>query len=150
MYFQYNTPGQTNLSPVPQRYPDQYGGPNNNQEVPSRPATKPYSQQQRAPSPNPRPQQTQHTQQPPHTQHAQHAPHSPHPQRTQPNNNVSKPQAPKPQAPKPQAPAPAPKKSTERRISTMTEVQIMEKLRSVVSQGDPTTLYSKIKKVGQG
>jgi len=38
----------------------------------------------------------------------------------------------------------------ERRISTMTEAQIMEKLRSVVSSGDPTTLYSKIKKVGQG
>ncbi len=32
----------------------------------------------------------------------------------------------------------------------MTEVQIMEKLRSVVSDDDPKTLYSKIKKVGQG
>ncbi|KAF9913381.1 Protein kinase, partial [Lobosporangium transversale] len=38
----------------------------------------------------------------------------------------------------------------ERRISTMTEAEIMEKLRSVVSAGDPSTLYSKIKKVGQG
>ncbi|KAJ3773268.1 Pkinase-domain-containing protein [Lentinula raphanica] len=38
----------------------------------------------------------------------------------------------------------------EKRISTMTEVQIMEKLRSVVSDEDPKTLYSKIKKVGQG
>jgi serine/threonine-protein kinase CLA4 len=38
----------------------------------------------------------------------------------------------------------------EKRISTMTEVQIMEKLRSVVSPDDPKTLYSKIKKVGQG
>ncbi|KAF9431008.1 Protein kinase [Podila epigama] len=44
----------------------------------------------------------------------------------------------------------APKVVVERRISTMTEAQIMEKLRSVVSSGDPSTLYSKIKKVGQG
>ncbi|KAI9242700.1 MAG: kinase-like domain-containing protein [Podila humilis] len=43
-----------------------------------------------------------------------------------------------------------PKVVVERRISTMTEAQIMEKLRSVVSSGDPSTLYSKIKKVGQG
>ncbi|KAF9584425.1 Protein kinase [Lunasporangiospora selenospora] len=43
-----------------------------------------------------------------------------------------------------------PKVVVERRISTMTEAQIMEKLRSVVSAGDPSTLYSKIKKVGQG
>jgi serine/threonine-protein kinase CLA4 len=53
--------------------------------------------------------------------------------------------------PKQPSPQPAPKKSAaERRISTMTEAQIMEKLRSVVSAGDPTTIYSKIKKVGQG
>ncbi|RSH90223.1 Protein kinase [Saitozyma podzolica] len=38
----------------------------------------------------------------------------------------------------------------ERRISTMSEAQIMEKLRSVVSSDDPSQLYSKIKKVGQG
>lgn len=38
----------------------------------------------------------------------------------------------------------------ERRVSTMTERQIMEKLRSAVSPGDPNTLYNKIKKVGQG
>ncbi|KAF9175778.1 Protein kinase [Mortierella sp. AD010] len=44
----------------------------------------------------------------------------------------------------------APKVVVERRISTMTEAEIMEKLRSVVSSGDPSTLYSKIKKVGQG
>ncbi|KAF9356532.1 Protein kinase [Mortierella sp. NVP85] len=44
----------------------------------------------------------------------------------------------------------APKVVVERRISTMTEQEIMEKLRSVVSSGDPSTLYSKIKKVGQG
>lgn len=44
----------------------------------------------------------------------------------------------------------ASKKEQERRISTMTEAQIMEKLRSVVNPQDPNTLYSKIKKVGQG
>ncbi|KAJ6554009.1 STE/STE20/PAKA protein kinase [Mycena vulgaris] len=38
----------------------------------------------------------------------------------------------------------------EKRISTMTEVQIMEKLRQVVCDDDPKALYSKIKKVGQG
>ncbi|KAF9354613.1 Protein kinase [Mortierella sp. AD094] len=43
-----------------------------------------------------------------------------------------------------------PKVVVERRISTMTEAEVMEKLRSVVSSGDPSTLYSKIKKVGQG
>ncbi|CAG8688618.1 22404_t:CDS:2, partial [Dentiscutata erythropus] len=42
------------------------------------------------------------------------------------------------------------KPAPEKRISTMTEAQIMEKLRSVVSPGDPTALYSKIRKVGQG
>ena len=41
-------------------------------------------------------------------------------------------------------------KEKEKRISTMTEVQIMEKLRSVVCDDDPKLLYSKIKKVGQG
>ncbi|KAG8215352.1 Pkinase-domain-containing protein [Butyriboletus roseoflavus] len=41
-------------------------------------------------------------------------------------------------------------KEKEKRISTMTEAQIMEKLRSVVSEDDPKTLYSKIRKVGQG
>lgn len=41
-------------------------------------------------------------------------------------------------------------KEKEKRISTMTEVQIMEKLRQVVSEDDPKLLYSKIKKVGQG
>lgn len=48
------------------------------------------------------------------------------------------------------AAAAALEKPKEKRISTMTEVQIMEKLRSVVSDDDPKTLYSKIKKVGQG
>ncbi|KAL1917535.1 uncharacterized protein VTP21DRAFT_3928 [Calcarisporiella thermophila] len=41
-------------------------------------------------------------------------------------------------------------KKAEQRISTMSEAQIMEKLRSVVSKGDPNMIYSKIKKVGQG
>ncbi|KAI8819942.1 kinase-like domain-containing protein [Fimicolochytrium jonesii] len=40
------------------------------------------------------------------------------------------------------------KKST--RMSAMSEAQIMEKLRSVVSKGDPVTMYTKLKKVGQG
>ncbi|KAI9596356.1 kinase-like domain-containing protein [Syncephalis fuscata] len=41
-------------------------------------------------------------------------------------------------------------KREEKRISTMTEAEIMQKLRSVVSRGDPTVLYNKIKKIGQG
>lgn len=40
--------------------------------------------------------------------------------------------------------------SSDRRVSTMTETQIMMKLRSVCSPQDPNALYSKIKKVGQG
>jgi len=41
-------------------------------------------------------------------------------------------------------------KEVEKRISTMNEAQIMEKMRSVVDSGDPKLLYSKIKKIGQG
>lgn len=41
-------------------------------------------------------------------------------------------------------------KDKEKRISTMTEAQIMEKLRTVVNPDDPKLLYSKIRKVGQG
>ena len=41
-------------------------------------------------------------------------------------------------------------KAAEKRISTMSEAQIMDKLRTVVSPDDPKTLYSLIKKVGQG
>jgi len=41
-------------------------------------------------------------------------------------------------------------KAVEKRISTMSEAQIMDKLRSVVSPDDPKTLYSTIRKVGQG
>ncbi|OXB37705.1 protein-serine/threonine kinase [Cryptococcus neoformans] len=44
----------------------------------------------------------------------------------------------------------SPGPTMEKRISTMNEVQIMEKLRSVVSAKDPSQLYSKIRKVGQG
>lgn len=42
------------------------------------------------------------------------------------------------------------KQVEEKRISTMTEAQIMQKLRSAVSSEDPLTLYQKLKKVGQG
>ncbi|KAI0318186.1 kinase-like domain-containing protein [Amylostereum chailletii] len=45
---------------------------------------------------------------------------------------------------------PKPPKEIEKRISTLTEDQIMAKLRSVVSPDDPKLLYSKIKKIGQG
>ncbi|KAJ1909731.1 Protein kinase, partial [Tieghemiomyces parasiticus] len=38
----------------------------------------------------------------------------------------------------------------EQRLSTMSEAQIMTKLRSIVSDHDPKVLYQKIKKVGQG
>jgi hypothetical protein len=41
-------------------------------------------------------------------------------------------------------------KQVEKRFSTMTEAQIMDKLRSVVNQEDPKLLYSMIKKIGQG
>ncbi|EPQ30840.1 uncharacterized protein PFL1_01738 [Pseudozyma flocculosa PF-1] len=53
-------------------------------------------------------------------------------------------------AKKADAPKTAQQKEAERRISTMSEAQIMEKLRSVVSPDDPNLLYSKMKKVGQG
>ncbi|KAI9263749.1 kinase-like domain-containing protein [Sporodiniella umbellata] len=43
-----------------------------------------------------------------------------------------------------------PKKKVEQRISTMTEAQIMEQLKKVVTSGDPNELYKKIKRVGQG
>jgi serine/threonine protein kinase len=41
-------------------------------------------------------------------------------------------------------------KPREQRMSALTETQIMEKLRAVVSSGDPNSSYTKIKKVGQG
>ncbi|KAF9514398.1 hypothetical protein BS47DRAFT_1316887 [Hydnum rufescens UP504] len=43
-----------------------------------------------------------------------------------------------------------PYQAPDRRFSTMSEAQIMEKLRQVVSTDDPKALYSTIKKVGQG
>lgn len=45
---------------------------------------------------------------------------------------------------------PKKKPQDERRISTMTDAQITEKLKSVVNPADPTPLYQKLKKVGQG
>ncbi|BGP58059.1 Protein kinase [Rhodotorula sphaerocarpa] len=49
-----------------------------------------------------------------------------------------------------QAAKKAEKASNERRISSMSEAQVLAKLRSVCSREDPNMLYSKIKKVGQG
>ena len=49
-------------------------------------------------------------------------------------------------APKP----PAAGGGTERRISKMSESEIQAKLRQVTSPADPTRLYTRIKKVGQG
>ncbi|RKO86045.1 kinase-like domain-containing protein, partial [Blyttiomyces helicus] len=73
-----------------------------------------------------------------------------------PSDPVPRPQPPKP-VPAPSAEdvltsaPPARKKSPkDPRLSTLSESQIMERLRSVVSKGDPTTMYAKIKKVGQG
>lgn len=45
---------------------------------------------------------------------------------------------------------PGPPPETERRISTLSEPQIMEKLRQVVSQEDPKAIYATIRKIGQG
>jgi len=53
-------------------------------------------------------------------------------------------------APADQAPVPQRRPDTSKRASTMTEAQIMEKLRSVVSHDDPNLLYRKVKKIGQG
>src|SRR6266436_9511050 len=43
-----------------------------------------------------------------------------------------------------------PRKVPEQRFSTMSEAQIMEKLRSIVSSEDPKERYATIKKIGQG
>lgn len=43
-----------------------------------------------------------------------------------------------------------PPPETERRISTLSEPQIMEKLRQVVSHDDPKAIYATIRKIGQG
>ncbi|KAL2920284.1 Protein kinase [Polyrhizophydium stewartii] len=54
----------------------------------------------------------------------------------------------KPAAATQQAPRKKPPKET--RVATMSEAEAMEALRLIVSKGDPTTLYTKVKKVGQG
>ncbi|KAJ1966533.1 Protein kinase [Dipsacomyces acuminosporus] len=41
-------------------------------------------------------------------------------------------------------------KKEEQRLSTLSESQIMLKLRSIVSRDDPKVLYSKVRKIGQG
>nr|ACZ80664.1 putative serine/threonine p21-activated kinase [Cryptococcus depauperatus] len=66
-----------------------------------------------------------------------------HSQPKQEHTNVPVPTA--PPATTPVAPA-----TIEKRISTMNDAQIMEKLRLVVSNENPMQLYQKIKKVGQG
>ena len=48
------------------------------------------------------------------------------------------------------AKAPAPTRQKEVRMSSMTESQVMEKLKQVVSKDDPQLSYSKQKKIGQG
>jgi protein-serine/threonine kinase len=42
------------------------------------------------------------------------------------------------------------KKRDEKRLSVMSEAEIMQKLRDTVTAGDPSPLYQRIKKVGQG
>ncbi|KAJ3162771.1 Protein kinase [Geranomyces michiganensis] len=79
-------------------------------------------------------------------------PRVPPPQPVRPAEVAARPAAPGkdtgPAAAAPLARKPNEKKNT--RMSTMSEAQIMDKLRSVVSKGDPVAMYSKIKKVGQG
>ncbi|CAG8562737.1 405_t:CDS:10, partial [Dentiscutata heterogama] len=128
----YNQLQQQSIPQSSQRVPEKYQQSNNYQQPPpslvpmSQQSTnyssssQQQSQQQRVPNPNP-PQQQQQP-----------------PQVTQPPK-----QTPSPSKQQQSAKKPAP----EKRISTMTEAQIMEKLRSVVSPGDPTALYSKIRKV---
>ncbi|WFD26593.1 non-specific serine/threonine protein kinase [Malassezia nana] len=55
-----------------------------------------------------------------------------------------------PPAPSGHALVPQRTKESAKRASTMTEAQVMEKLRSVVSHDDPNLLYRKVKKIGQG
>lgn len=69
------------------------------------------------------------------------------------NFQATRPPPPKPtqrladDAPKPDGNGRSPR---EKKGSGMSEAQIMEKMRSVVSNGDPTTMYQKLKKIGQG
>ncbi|KAJ2356609.1 Protein kinase, partial [Coemansia sp. RSA 2610] len=48
------------------------------------------------------------------------------------------------------AAAPPQKPKKDMRLSTMSESQIMTKLKSIVARDDPKILYSKVKKIGQG
>ncbi|KAI7894862.1 kinase-like domain-containing protein [Mucor mucedo] len=59
--------------------------------------------------------------------------------------------------PQPQVSTPVPssiihekKSKKDQRISTMSESQIMERLRAVVTSGDPNLLYKRTKRIGQG
>jgi protein-serine/threonine kinase len=69
-------------------------------------------------------------------------------------SNIPQPKA----APKPvqkpvhpqQQKSPTKLKKKDPKSKSLSEAAVMEKLRSVVSKGDPTMLYSKIKKIGQG
>jgi len=177
MYYEDNRPDNSpNRPPITPRPPNTLSA-NNMQRLPSNSGNvapivpSPYNQatsqpmmsptSQRVPAssqtyqhpPPPVPPMSNQQQMPKYPPQQQNLPPNPpkqqhYPQR-QDTNPPPKQQAAPPKQPNPQ---PAPKKSaaTERRISTMTEAQIMEKLRSVVSSGDPTSIYSKIKKVGQG
>ncbi|CAG8782735.1 3960_t:CDS:2, partial [Gigaspora margarita] len=122
----YNQVQQQSIPQSSQRVPEKFQQSNNNYQQPP-PSLVPMSQQPANYSSSSQQSQQQRTPSPNPPQQQQAA------------------QPPK-QAPKQQQKKPAP----EKRISTMTEAQIMEKLRSVVSPGDPTALYSKIRKVGQG
>ena len=42
------------------------------------------------------------------------------------------------------------KKKPNVRMSALTDAQIMEKLKAVIQRGDPSDIYTKVKKVGQG
>ncbi|CAG8700995.1 2489_t:CDS:2, partial [Racocetra persica] len=118
-----------------QSVPEKYQQSNNYQQPP--PSLAPMSQQSTNYSPSSQQPQQQRLPSP-----------NPPKQQQQPQQPVQVPKQPPPPAKQQQS---TPKKpAPEKRISTMTEAQIMEKLRSVVSPGDPTALYSKIRKVGQG
>lgn len=53
-------------------------------------------------------------------------------------------------APKPPAAVPQRRLDASNRSNTMTDAQIMDKLRTIVSRHDPNMLYRKVKKIGQG
>lgn len=50
----------------------------------------------------------------------------------------------------PMAPVRQPRQQTQKRTSALSEAQIIQRLRQVVSDENPTALYQKIKKIGQG